>query len=107
MTWGESVLPSGLLALAQAGLLLGDTGLFSWNVPAALGPPWSLYGPEVSVWTMCRVDGVSCLRGGMALSFPHGPWWPGGMCPQDGHHSVPLPALGFRLKLGLGSEVNL
>lgn len=36
---------SGLLALAQAGLLLGGSGLFSGKVPVAWGPPGSLPGP--------------------------------------------------------------
>lgn len=40
--------------------------------------------------------------------FPHGPQWPGGMCAQDGPQNGrgPLPASGFRLRLGLGPQVD-
>lgn len=90
---------------ACTGRLLSGTGLR--ESASGLGP--SLV--TVALKSRCKpcsgVDGASYLRNGMALSFPHGPWWPGRMCSRDGHYSVFLPASGLRLKPGLGSEINL
>lgn len=69
--------------------------------------------PAASAWAMYRVDGASHLRGDMALrgplpSSPRGPQWPGGMwnvC--TGRPPQPPRPSGFRLRLGLGSQVSL
>lgn len=66
-------------------------------VTAGLRPLWATVGLMVLLtW------GVSGPELGL---FPSSYVVPRGTCPQDGHHSRPLPASGLRL--GPGSEVSL
>lgn len=81
-------------------------GLAACERPACTQAPWALA-------SHCRPRGLRVRHGGVdGASYPqvNGPashTVPRGTCPRNGHHCEPLPASGFRLRLGLGSEVGL
>lgn len=71
---------------------------------------WALLGDRIALSFQCG----QCV--GLMVLLTSG--WDGsehlmwslvacGMCPWNGHHNMSLLALGFRLQLGLGSEVSL
>lgn len=107
---------SGLLTLAPADFALNASEFCFRKVLVASGPhPLGhrlplrpRQGPLQSQW--CSLPrGWDGPEPGPLPAFPRGPQRPGGMCARDGGQNgrVPLPASGFRLRLGPGSQVNL